>query len=737
MKSWILLPLFVCQELVQFNQKPLGMDLEIDAILDILKVPPVAPIPEKRFDLWSHFTLEQIKDQTPLFDWSFLPLDLEPGVTLPGGEVPEREQALLRLHSIACTNYTRALETIGSITLYGLYDTQPSPQHAFIYHQRLADLNSLLGYRVVGSLYASGMGIPRSYAKALIYTTFAAYGGDIPALHTMGYWHHSGIGVPKHCTRAYVYYEKVATYLYKEYQSGPPGGKTFPKEMKRLVDGLYGTKNTNSEGVRESDILLLYRLQAEAGDIVPQLMLGQYYYTGTSVATDFEKALEYFQMAVKNPNRDNRRAKVAYSSALGYLGMMYLRGEGCEVDYAEARSYFEKGIELDNGMSFTGLALMYLHGLGLQKDHTRAMELLNDASSVSHVFGKVLLAEQIIQSGKDVARAIPLLEFAAKRHHIIAHYHLGILHYSSNVVESHCRTALTYLKSFVEHVAYDDEVHVREAESLTKKGHYTPAMIKYALLAERGYEVAQFNAAWILENVDLRPLFPYSEETTPAVENSPIPIVLKSDKVTQMKHALVLYQRSANQGFVDSRVRVGDLYYYGYGWDVGSTLRVQKPTKKPTQPIPRLSSAISTMFHPPLEPDYQTALGHYIQASENEYVVSSVAMYNVAFMYQYGLGTTQDLHLAKRYFDLCLTTNPGSMLPVQVSMTVLYAEWIVQDIKRWFWFKEESEEMDTAAKRTFLINIEIKDLESSLIAIVIGILTLLLFVRYRLLRRVE
>jgi SEL1 protein len=702
MKSWILLPLFLCQELVQFIQKPLGMDLEIDAILETLKVQPAVPEPEKRFDLWSHFTLEQIKDQTPSFDWSFLPLDLEPGMTLPGEEVSERQQALLRLHSIACTNYTRALETIGSITLYGLYGTQPSLQHAFMYHHRLANLNSIVGYRVVGSLYASGMGIPRSYAKALIYTTFAAYAGDIPALHTMGYWHHSGIGVPKHCTRAYVYYEKVANSLYKQYQSGPPGGKSFPKDMKRLVNGLYGTKNTNTEGVRESDILLLHRLQAEAGDVISQSSLGQYYYAGTTVATDFEKALEYFKMTFNNPNREGRRAKLAYSASLGFLGMMYLRGEGCEVDYAEARKYFELGIELDNGMSFTGLALMYLHGLGLQKDHTRAMQLLNDASSVGHIFGKVLLAEQIIQSGKDVARAIPLLEFAAKRHHPIAHYHLGILHYSSNLVESHCRTALNYLKTFVERVAYDDKAEFTEAESWTKIGHYTPAMIKYSLLAERGYEIAQFNAAWILENVDLAPVFPYSEETAPAIENSEIPITLKSDKITQVKHALVLYQRSANQGFVDSRVRVGDLYYYGYGWNVGSTLREVKPTKKPTQPIPRLSAAISTLFHPPLEPDYQTALGHYIQASENDYVVSSVAMYNVAFMYQYGLGTTQDLHLAKRYFDLCLSSNPSSMLPVQVSMTVLYTEWILQDIKKWFWFRsenDENEEMDTAAKR--------------------------------------
>ena len=46
-------------------------------------------------------------------------------------------------------------------------------------------------------------------------------------------------------------------------------------------------------------------------------------------------------------------------------------------------------------------------------------------------------------------------------------------------------------------------------------------------------------------------------------------------------------------------------------------------------------------------------------------------MFNLGWMYENGLGVEQDYHLAKRWYDLALATNPGSILPVYIATTIL------------------------------------------------------------------
>ena len=55
-------------------------------------------------------------------------------------------------------------------------------------------------------------------------------------------------------------------------------------------------------------------------------------------------------------------------------------------------------------------------------------------------------------------------------------------------------------------------------------------------------------------------------------------------------------------------------------------------------------------------------------------------MFNLGWMYENGLGVEQDYPLAKRWYDLALTTNPGSYLPVHLATTALAIKWTVGDI---------------------------------------------------------
>ncbi|XP_074805732.1 protein sel-1 homolog 2 isoform X11 [Natator depressus] len=136
-------------------------------------------------------------------------------------------------------------------------------------------------------------------------------------------------------------------------------------------------------------------------------------------------------------------------------------------------------------------------------------------------------------------------------------------------------------------------------------GNIDSSLIQYALLAEMGYEVAQSNSAFILESEQVK--------------------ILSNDQMYPL--ALLLWNRAAAQGNAFARVKTGDYHFYGYG------------TKR----------------------DYVTAAIHYSLAVDHHI---AQAMFNLAYMYEHGLGIPEDIHLAKRWYDLAAQTSPDASIPV-------------------------------------------------------------------------
>jgi TPR repeat protein len=164
---------------------------------------------------------------------------------------------------------------------------------------------------------------------------------------------------------------------------------------------------------------------------------------------------------------------------------------------------------------------------------------------------------------------------------------------------------------------------------------------------------------------------------------------------------LVYWNRAANQGNVDARVKVGDYYYYGLGHqavhaamakaknpvvtppvqqqntlsaapavaestetqgaetsaEVGEKASPepapQKPevTLPPPQPVSVWSGLVGTLLGWPRRgaPNYERAAMYYQTAADSEH--SSLAMWNLAWMHECGVGVERDFHLAKRYYD--------------------------------------------------------------------------------------
>ncbi|RKO88751.1 hypothetical protein BDK51DRAFT_12061, partial [Blyttiomyces helicus] len=103
------------------------------------------------------------------------------------------------------------------------------------YYELAHRTGSPAGQRMVALLYATGLGVPRDYARALLYMSFAAVGGDTVAEQTLGYWHLMGIGTPKNC-------EDAAWYL-----------KRNSRFAAAKAHGMLGTMYWRGEGVAQNN----------------------------------------------------------------------------------------------------------------------------------------------------------------------------------------------------------------------------------------------------------------------------------------------------------------------------------------------------------------------------------------------------------------------------------------------------------------------------------------------------
>ncbi|EJD40276.1 HCP-like protein [Auricularia subglabra TFB-10046 SS5] len=165
-----------------------------------------------------------------------------------------------------------------------------------------------------------------------------------------------------------------------------------------------------------------------------------------------------------------------------------------------------------------------------------------------------------------------------------------------------------------------------EAENLWFREDRDGAILRWHLAAERGYESAQNNLAYALD------------QDKNSLCDTPFATPVSNDTA---RTALKFWMRSSAQRNIDALVKVGDYYYHGLG-------------------VPDEPEALR----------WEKAAGYYHSAVETH--VSALAMWNLGWMYEHGRGVTQDFHLAKRYYDMALETNTEAAFPVLLSLAKLH-----------------------------------------------------------------
>ncbi|KAJ1741868.1 ERAD-associated protein [Coemansia sp. RSA 1821] len=569
------------------------------------------------------------------------------------------QEAIQTIKDLAAAGHEDALFVLAEMEMYGQYMTEIDLDSAFEHYQQLADIsgNATAQY-MLGFFYATGLGsVEQQNSMALLYTTLAAIQGHHPAEATLASKHLAGIGVPMSCEKALGYYQSVARSAILYFQSGPILGHRIPDQRVRLSDdngGTYGVRTGPFSlhkliDKNSFDELLLYHMQdAEKGHLKTCMTLVDLFYHGHRFAPrNYPLTLKYLRQVLKQlmtgqitPRKGLSQPEMSIAAqAAGMYGIMHLRGEGMPIDTAAALKWLNAGAKMGHGMSCNALGVMYRDGIEVPANQERAIELFKLAADRGHQGGQVNFALAVMDVMPDIAREN--FKKAADNGHILAHFYLAELYAGLAAGESRCQMAVASYKYVSEN---GDWLHspIPSAHAEFQQGELDAATLKYMQAAEMGYGVGQLNAALLLEAAAKRIDAAGRKSTTGTGLWS-----LFKTRQAHLRQTLAYWTRAANSNMPDARVKQGDHYYYGVG----------------------------------VEQDAERAAAAYVVASEAD--ANGLAMWNLGWMYENGVGVKRDFYLAKRWFDKSIEVNEGGKLASHLSLARLCIKYL------WAWIRGE------------------------------------------------
>ncbi|KAL5218464.1 hypothetical protein ABZP36_019148 [Zizania latifolia] len=457
-------------------------------------------------------------------------------------------------------------------------------------------------------LSGAGMTRPSSLSRAFLLHKFAADAGDLQSKMALAYSYF----------RQEMYEEAVA--LYAELSEAALTSSLISKEPPVIEPvRLHSGTEENKEALRKSrgeddEDFQITEYQAQRGNTIAMHKLGLLYYYGLrGVRRDYGKAYHWFSKAVEKGD----------TRAMELLGEIYARGAGVERNYTEAYKWLTLAAKQQQYSAYNGLGYLYIKGYGVEKKNlTKAKEFFEIAAEHKEHGGYYNLGVLYLKGigvRRDVMTACNFFLRAVNAGQPKAIYQVAKLFQKGIGLKRNLHMAAAMYKSVAERGPLSSLS--RWALESYLKGDIGKALLLYSRMADLGYEVAQSNAAWILDR--------YGEESICMGE---------SGFCTDMERHLrahALWWQASEQGNEHAALLIGDAYYYGRG--VGR--------------------------------DYERAAEAYMHAQSQS---NAQAMFNLGYMHEHGHGLPLDLHLAKRYYDQAVVVDSAAKLPVMLALTSLW-----------------------------------------------------------------
>jgi SEL1 protein len=195
-------------------------------------------------------------------------------------------------------------------------------------------------------------------------------------------------------------------------------------------------------------------------------------------------------------------------------------------------------------MGQSGVGMAFYHGAGVEQNYEKAFKYFQLSADHNYVEGQLMLGI-MFYNGEGVKRdykmAMKWFQAASQSGHALGYYYLGQMHATGTGVLRSCAAATELFKNFAERGKWSSMFI--EAHNLYRQGHIEQAFMIYLYLAELGYEIAQSNVAYLLDQMPSQLINIYN------------------NKQEQYRRALIYWNRAAIQGFHTARVKLGDYFY--------------------------------------------------------------------------------------------------------------------------------------------------------------------------------
>lgn len=515
-----------------------------------------------------------------------------------------------------------------------------------------ADAQYNLAMMYAGTPPEPGENLRQREALAVLHLYAASTAGHPGALMAMGFRHMNGYGVPKACSTAALNYIEVAKRIASVYSAGMP----------QAVELIRLNLHQKDRKVISTSEMNLFVQIATSGDTSVAAAIGKRYLLGIEgFRQDYRKAKHYLRLAA---NRN-------HAGALSLLGYMYCLGLGTTQNLDTAYSYFVSASAQNDALGHNGLGFIYFRGTTAQVRNLRlAFRHFNESAYGGSSDGMFNLASMYLTgtgTEQSFQKAVLWYTQALDRGHTPAAYSLAVMHLNGIGTVRDCDIAVNLLKKVCERGEWVTGKLVDAYEFGEKQPDR--AALLFLKLAEAGHEVAQMNVAHLFDSGHSMLLYPgtIGEDQTPNEENR------KHSRTVAQR----FYEMSAEQGSASSELRLGDYAYYGWGVaasfseDDGEEVVTDDEFQVVAYNEPELNVSAQVI-------DYEASLARYRKTAEmtvtGEWMQAFVARgsFNLGFMHQFGLGVSQDLHLAKRHYHRCREVDPGGVhTPITMVLLVL------------------------------------------------------------------
>ncbi|CAB4253965.1 similar to Saccharomyces cerevisiae YLR207W HRD3 Resident protein of the ER membrane that plays a central role in ER-associated protein degradation (ERAD) [Maudiozyma barnettii] len=568
-------------------------------------------------------------------------------------------------------NNENATYTLAQIYLDSLYGIPHNKTLAFQY---LDKYNNLTNYKNPETLfqqavaYSTGLfgTIQIDSAKALLYYQRSARLGNLQAKQVLAYKYYRGINVPRDSNRALILYKEIAdllkqTYSEEQWSFQFPTEESFNIRIPDFEDGLLGTglsyMSTSIYRKRSArpDITSSVLTSINGGNVVLRFgntdrsnpfLVDENDETDDQIVDIFYTALDEYlgtYTSVKNTTRarllleatyeeydtdvaylDNLQ-RFFYGQCLDLLGHIYFTGSGLEKpDIMQAEKYLKRSIIIIESASTVKSGANVDLGLIYQYyyfNDTKAIEYYKKGRGKTNNKGVIeYQLSALTEQYPDLllGSSFMLMEEAKSKGFVPAKYEYASMLERGVNDRYNCENTAYNYKSFVEENEGRMASRLRSAFNELLLGNTEVALWKYAQAAEQGYEMAQVSTAYLLYQIPL--------------ELDDPPITTDERKLL----AVTYYTRAFKQNNIDAGVIAGDVYY-----------------------------SLGT---------YEKAFSLY-QSAALKY--STQAIWNLAYMYEYGLGVPVDFHLAKRYYDQVLERNGKLYMAIKLNVMKLQLKSLV------------------------------------------------------------